>query len=444
MKTETLLRTIREQLEDADLLGSFLVRDLRTGEEIGIEPDVEFAAASLVKVPLAVVTLDRIRKGELDGSEELPVRPGVDVVRGAVGIGQFRHPVRVALEDLVYLSVVISDNSAADMLFARTPPADVATALQSFGLHGIRVRHTLGDLMETPQEQLPPEDAHLAHMLAIQAGTAGRGHSVPQLDVTRANAGSARAYVNLLEALWLPSAIPETVTGRVRELMASNMHRQRLTPDFDADASPWAAKTGSLLNLRHEIGVVEHSDGQLFAVAALTESRVPALVQPETEALMGQIARRLRDQLRARGWSIRRRGGCVPCPDGSGLEFFRAGARPGPSFPEVPFCDSPGSVFGSVGWNTGAGCCRPRGVRPVRARRAARAPGGRRRHRARRGVRVRRRRTAGFPGHGGRRNSRDGSVTNGPWPDMNSRREAVTDCPVGRSRTTVSVDETVR
>lgn len=301
MKTETLLRTLREQLEDADLLGSFLVRDLRTGEEIGIEPDVEFAAASLVKVPLAVVTLDRIRKGELDGSEELPVRPGVDVVRGAVGIGQFRYPVRVALEDLVYLSVVISDNSAADMLFARTPPADVATALQSFGLHGIRVRHTLGDLMETPQEQLPPEDAHLAHMLAIQAGTAGRGHSVPQLDVTRANAGSARAYVNLLEALWLPSAIPETVASRVRELMASNMHRQRLTPDFDADASPWAAKTGSLLNLRHEIGVVEHSDGQLFAVAALTESRVPALVQPETEALMGQIARRLRDQLRARG-----------------------------------------------------------------------------------------------------------------------------------------------
>ena len=87
MKTETLLRTIREQLEDADLLGSFLVRDLRTGEEIGIEPDVEFAAASLVKVPLAVVTLDRIRKGELDGSEELPVRPGVDVVRERSGSG---------------------------------------------------------------------------------------------------------------------------------------------------------------------------------------------------------------------------------------------------------------------------------------------------------------------------------------------------------------------
>src|SRR5699024_6517868 len=40
-----------------------------------------------------------------------------------------------------------------------------------------------------------------------------------------------------------------------------------------------------------------------------------------------------------------------------GLGSFRVGARPGPSFPEAPFCDSPGSGFGSVGWNTGAGWC---------------------------------------------------------------------------------------
>ncbi|QVQ50873.1 serine hydrolase [Spiractinospora alimapuensis] len=300
MRAHSLLRGLREQLDDGGLRGSFLVRDLRTGEEIGIEPDLEFASASLVKVPLAIVTLDRIRRGELDGAEELLVRPGVDAVRGPTGLGLFRHPARVAIDDLVYLSVVISDNIAADLLFARTPPAEVAAALKAFGIHGISVRHTLGDLMETPQEQLAPDDAHLAHTLAIQAGTAGRGHSVPQLDVTRANAGSARAYVDLLQALWLPSAIPAEVAARVRELMGVNIHRQRLTPDFNSDASPWASKTGSVLNLRHEIGVVAHSDGDLFAVAALTESRVPALVQPEAEALMGQVARRLRDHLRAR------------------------------------------------------------------------------------------------------------------------------------------------
>lgn len=299
MRAEALLRELREQLDDAGLRGSFLVRDLRTGEELGIEPDLEFAAASLVKIALAIVTLDRIRKGELDGAAEMQMRPDPDAVHGTPGLGGFRHPARIAVEDLVYLSMAVSDNIAADMLFSCTPPAAVAGALRDFGLHGISVRHAIGDLMETPQEQLAPDDAHLAHTLAIEAGTSGRGHRVPQLDVTRANSGTARAYVDLLQELWSPSTVPPEVASQVRALMAANLHRQRLAPDFRSDSSLWASKTGTLLNLRHEVGVVEHSDGGAFAVAALTESRVPAIAQPEAEALMGQVARQLRDHLRA-------------------------------------------------------------------------------------------------------------------------------------------------
>ena len=73
-----------------------------------------------------------------------------------------------------------------------------------------------------------------------------------------------------------------------------------MAPDFSSDASTWSSKTGTLLNLRHEAGVVEHDDGDTFAVAALTGSRVPAIVQPGAEAVMGQVARTLHDQLRDR------------------------------------------------------------------------------------------------------------------------------------------------
>lgn len=66
----------------------------------------------------------------------------------------------------------------------------------------------------------------------------------------------------------------------MRSLMAENMVRHRLAPDFSSDSSTWSSKTGTLLNLRHEVGVVEHDDGSRYAVAALTESRVPAAVQP--------------------------------------------------------------------------------------------------------------------------------------------------------------------
>ncbi len=287
-------------LHDGGLQGSFLVRNLDTGEELGIDPDTEFPLASLVKVPLALATLDRIRRGELDGAQAVEVQPGRISTPGPTGLSRFRHPARVAVDDLLYLSTCISDGIAADELFRLTPPPEVAAILHRLGLRGIAVRHTMRELTDTPVERFDAADVHLAHALAIDGGTAGRGHRVPQLDVSRANAGTARAFVDLLQAVWRrPSEVDPGVAARLRALMADNLLRHRLAPDFVSDSSTWSSKTGTLLNLRHEAGVVEHADGQTYAVAALTESRVAAGVQPAVDALMGQVARRLRDRIRS-------------------------------------------------------------------------------------------------------------------------------------------------
>ncbi|MFF3396322.1 serine hydrolase [Streptomyces sp. NPDC002669] len=298
MSTEALLSGLRRQLLDGGLNGCLLVRDLHTGEEVGIDPDTPLPAASLAKVPLALATAERIRLGELDGATMLDVLPGRTATPGPTGLSRFRHPARIAIDDLLYLSTCVSDGVAADVLFGLTPPARVTAVLRGFGLLGITVRHGLDELTDTPLERLGASQAHLALSLAIDAGTDGRGHRMPQLDTTRASTGSARAYVELLQALWRPSKIHPEVAARVRELMSHNLLRHRLAPDFSSDATTWSSKTGTFLNLRHEIGVVEHSDGQAFAVAVLTESLVPASVQPGADALMAQVARTLRDHLR--------------------------------------------------------------------------------------------------------------------------------------------------
>jgi beta-lactamase class A len=300
MSAERLLRELRGMLADGGLSGSFLVRDLSNGDEIGLDPDLEYPIASLVKVPLAVAVLERVEDGRVDGATMIEVRPGRIATAGPTGLARFRHPARIAVEDLLYLSTAISDNSAADALFDLVSPAEVNRAVLDAGITGISVRHPMRELLETPAERFEPGDVHLAHSLAIGSRTPGRGHAVAQLDVSRANSGTARAFVDLLEALWVPSRIAPAVAARVRLLMADNVIRHRLAPDFSSDASKWSAKTGTLLNQRHEVGVVEHDDGGLFAVAALTESSVPAVIQPAAEALMARVARALHDHLRGR------------------------------------------------------------------------------------------------------------------------------------------------
>jgi beta-lactamase class A len=298
MTAEALVRQLRDELDEGGLRGSFLVRDLKSGLELGIDPDRVYPIASLVKVPLAMATLERIRRGELDGATQVEVAPGRVTTPGPIGLTRFRHPARVAVEDLLYLSTCLSDGEAADVLFDLTPPAEITRMLTEWDLPGIAVRHPMRDLVDTPAERFDAGEADLAHSLAIGAGTAGQGHRLPQLDVTRANSASARALLDLLQALWTPSKIDPSVAAGVRELMVNNVIRHRLTPDFASDAAKWSSKTGTLLTMRHEAGVVEHADGRAFGVVALTESRVPAVLQPEAEVLMARVARALRDHLR--------------------------------------------------------------------------------------------------------------------------------------------------
>ncbi|WP_025619451.1 serine hydrolase [Salinispora cortesiana] len=299
MSVSAVLRNARELLAEAGLHGAFLVRNLDTGDEIGLDADTPFPAASLVKVPLAVAVLERVARGDLDPATPIDITPGLITTPGTTtGLSRFRHPARVALDDLLYLSIAISDGVAADALFDLTPPAAVAAELRRLCIEGIAVRHRISELTDTPRERLRPDEAHLAQALAIGTATAGSGHPVAQLDVTRANTGSARAFVDLLHALWRPTTIGEATAARVRELMADNLLRQRLAPDFTSDAARWSSKTGTLLHLRHEVGVVDHTDGQSYAVAALTASRVPAVAQPGSEATMAHVARVLHGYLR--------------------------------------------------------------------------------------------------------------------------------------------------
>jgi beta-lactamase class A len=295
-----LERELRASLDEAGLRGSFLARDLANGEEVGLDADVERPVASLVKVPLAIAVAERFETGALDPAMRLDVAPGRITAAGPGGITRFRHPVRIALEDVLYLAMALSDNVAADTLFDLVPPAEVTDTLARLELTGITVRHRIQALAETPAQRLTPDEVHLAHELAIQAGTSGGGHPVAQLDTARANTGTAAAFVALLSKLWSETAPAPAAAARVRDLLRNNVLRQRLAPDFSSDEMTWASKTGTLLNLRHEVGVVEHADGQRVAVAALTESTVPAAVQPAAEARMALVARRLHDELRAR------------------------------------------------------------------------------------------------------------------------------------------------
>lgn len=297
MRDERLLGDVRADLARAGLRASLVVRDLDDGREVSLDGDIPTPAASLAKVPLALAVLDRIADGRLDGA--MPVTlPSGDPAEITPGTGRFRHPSTIAVDDLVSLALTISDNGAADALLQLVPAAEVMADLDRLGIRGMVVRHPFADLSDTPLERFAPDEAHLAHTLAIRGSTPAHGHPVRQLDVARTNTTTATGFADLLEAVWRERGVRPVVAERLRGLLHANVIRHRLAPDFATDDARWASKTGTLLNLRHEAGVVEHADGSRFAVVALSASSVAATAQPAAEAALGAAARELHRHLR--------------------------------------------------------------------------------------------------------------------------------------------------
>ncbi|MER8024543.1 serine hydrolase [Glutamicibacter protophormiae] len=292
-----LITRIRSSLADAGLKARILVRDLDSGRQAGIDIHDSMPMASLAKIPVALSVCAKITAGELNPVAELVVSPGKYTLPGPTGISRFRHPARIALVDALSLSVSMSDNSSTDALLREIGVDAVNRMLSELKIEGMILRHFMDAQMNTLQEKLEPAEAPFAYELASRGASNG-SHRMWQLDYSLGNMTSAAAMGDLLQEIWRPQKVGSDTACKIRELLGANAFRHRLAPDLETDESHWSSKTGTLLHMRHEAGVVDHPDGQSIAVVVLSESTVPARVQPAAEAALGAAARAMHDWLR--------------------------------------------------------------------------------------------------------------------------------------------------
>ncbi|MCC5474811.1 serine hydrolase [Streptomyces barringtoniae] len=275
--------------------GSFLARHLGTGEQLGFDVDELMPLASVVKVPLALVVLDRIASGELDPAHPVTVDPAQSSV-GPTGLAAFRHPARVAVGDLLLMMLSVSDNAAADTLLDLVRVADVDERLRAWGCGEIRMRHRLNHMYECAAGAAG-NDFSLALELALRDERAGR-HTIETLDPAYANAGSAAALVELLRRVWCDEVSTPTATAELRRLMGLQVFTHRLAGELRADSLRWSGKTGTFLHLRHEIGVAEAESGDRVAMAALTRADRCAGLAPDVDLAIGAAGREAFEALR--------------------------------------------------------------------------------------------------------------------------------------------------
>lgn len=196
-----------------------------------LNADTVFPAASTIKVPLLLLALERVQAGELSLSGRFELQAEDRVGRAGV-LHELGAGLRLSLQDLLTLMIVVSDNTATNLVIGMLGVDAVNAWLDERGCPHTRL---IGKL------QLPPEQ----HNPAQRRGERNRTTASEQ----------ARLLLEQGERLDEPHrALALSVLGRQqhRDILARPLPR-------DAQGTPLYqtyTKSGELVGVHHDVGLL--------------------------------------------------------------------------------------------------------------------------------------------------------------------------------------------
>lgn len=112
--------------------------NLLTGEQILVNPDARFPTASTIKVAVMVEAYAQAAERRLSLDARLVLRDA-DKVGGSGVLNGLREGLSLTVGDAIHLMIVVSDNTATNLLVARLGTAHIDDRLEALGFHHTRV-----------------------------------------------------------------------------------------------------------------------------------------------------------------------------------------------------------------------------------------------------------------------------------------------------------------
>jgi len=242
-------------------------KNLDTGEAYGIRQDQRVRTASTIKLPIMVAVFAAEAEGKVRRSDEL-VLTADSKVSGSGVLTELSDGMRLALRDLVRLMIVVSDNTATNLVLDAVPGDFVNQQMDKLGLGETRsLRKILGD-----GAKLKPTPSGLS-----KAG------EVPENKRFGIGVSTPREMVMLLEKL----ERGEVVSAPASKEMIGILKRQQFKDGIGRKLldEKVVSKSGSLDQLRSDAGIV-YSDGGRIAIAITVDSMPKVDYSPDNAGLL--------------------------------------------------------------------------------------------------------------------------------------------------------------
>ena len=255
-----VVQHIRPLLESIDGECAVAVRSLEaSSEEVLLDADVEFHAASTMKVPVMVELYRQAANGQFSLDDSIRVenefRSIVDESPYALDPADDSYDAlyehlgdRRSIRTLMRVMITASSNLATNLLLEMVGPEKVTRTMHRLGAEGLQVRRGVEDLKAFRK--------------------------------SRNNTTTAHGLLVLFEHIARGTAVSEEASAEMINILKEQEHTEMI-PARLPDTVEVAHKTGWITGVRHDAGIVFVPEGPTYVLVLLSRnlSDVPAGVE---------------------------------------------------------------------------------------------------------------------------------------------------------------------
>ena len=228
---------------------SLFAKNLDTGETYAIGADDRVRTASTIKLAVMVEAFARVAEGKAKWTDEL-VLTKTARYGGSGVLPELADGLRLTLRDAVNLMMVVSDNTATNLVLDYLSTDAVNARMDSLGFKQIRILRRVGSGGES-REGKEPDNKRF-----------GLGVATP------------REMVNLMEKLERGEVISAAASKEMIELLKREQGRYAIGRSLWT--LPMASKYGALDHLRSAVGIIYAEKGRI--AMAITCDEMPDVI----------------------------------------------------------------------------------------------------------------------------------------------------------------------
>ena len=247
-----LFRSVPEQAINELIRGfqgtvTLHAKNLVNGAEFSIQPDAPVRTASTIKLPILIAVFQAVHDGKAKWDEDLTLTED-DKVSGSGVLREFSAG-RYKLRDLANLMIVVSDNTATNLILDRLTADSVNTVMEKYGFTRTRSnRKILGD----GKNLKPNPSGWSAFGLKDENKKFGIGVSTP------------REMARVIEMLDKGQLVSAEASKEMLAIMARQQYKDGI--GRSAEGFRVASKSGSLDALRSDVGLLVRG-AEKYAIA---------------------------------------------------------------------------------------------------------------------------------------------------------------------------------